>query len=122
MATLTQTSIAFEDTGKQLSFTAATGDDRFALQNADGRMFLVVKNGGSGTAAITIKAGDGALSALGDITLAVEAGGVGVVPLSRAQSARVKVLTGTQRGSAGVTVAVSAGQVGDVALAVLSVD
>lgn len=122
MATLTQTHISFGDTGAQLVFTPATGSDRFVPDNADGRVFLLARNGGSGTATVTLKAGDGALSVLGDLSLAVAAGGVGVLPLSRAQSARVKVLTGAERGSVGVAVSVLAGQVEDVSLAVLSVE
>lgn len=123
MAILTQTDILFSQTGAALAFKAATGSDSFALDNADGRVFLIAKNAGTAAATVALKAGDGALSALGDVSLALPAGGVGVLPLSRAQSARVKVLTGAQRGSVLVAVAVgSGGAVGDVSLAVLSVE
>lgn len=92
MAQLVNTIIGHDKVGSALTFTAATGSDYFIPDNADLRLALIINNGNTADATVTLKAGDGALSPLGDIKIAAPAGKTVFVPFVRAESARVKVI------------------------------
>lgn len=123
MAEIAETFIAFSDKSASVTFTPATGNDSFAAGNADSRIFILAENTGAQAATVTLKAGDGPLSALGDVAAAVPAGAVVFLPLSRAESARVKLTSGQNHGSVVVATTVdSGGTVGNVGLAIVSVE
>lgn len=98
MAELVKTPVAFGAVSAPVAFTAATGSDFFIPDNADGRVFILAKNGGAQDSTVTIKAGDGSLAPLGNLSVPVAAGATVVIPLSRAESARVKLTTGADKG------------------------
>jgi hypothetical protein len=123
MAQLVNTSIAFDEVSAALIFTAATGSDYFTPDNADDRVGLVIKNSNTVSATVTLKAGDGALSSLGGIAVTVGAGETAYLPLVRAETARVKVISGTDKGKVLVTTAVAnGGTIASVGIAVISVE
>lgn len=124
MAELIKTFIAAGKTCAAVTFTAATGADYFVPDNADGRVALVIKNGNaSQNAAVTLKAGDGALAPLGDVAIAVGAGQTVYAPLVRAETARVKLLRGADKGKVLVaTAADTGGAVTNVGIGVVSVE
>ena len=124
MAILTNTFINFGSVSTAVTFTAATGSDYFISDNADGRMGILIKNSNATqNAVVTIKAGDGALSSLGDIKVTVSADATAYVPLVRAETARVKVTTGPDKGKVFVTTAVdTGGVVGSVGIGIISVE
>lgn len=123
MAEIIKTSIPFGAKSAAVTFTAATGTDYFEPQNADSRVSILIKNDNTQSATITFKAGDGALSSLGDIDVTVAGGAQCFVPLTRLESARVKVLSGEDKGKIIVSTAVeTGGTVGNVSFAVLSVE
>jgi hypothetical protein len=122
MAELMKTFIAFGKTSAAVTFTAATGTDYFVPDNADGRVALIIKNSNTQSAAVTLKAGDGALAPLGDVKIAAGAGETVFLPLVRAETARVKVTTGADKGKVLVTTAVDTGGViSSVGIGVVSV-
>lgn len=123
MAELVNTFIAFGNVSAAITFTAATGSDYFFPNNADGRVGLVVKNSNAQSSTVTLKAGDGALSSLGDIAVTVGAGETVYIPLVRAETARVKLTAGTDRGKVLVTTAVvTGGTIPNVGIAIISVE
>lgn len=123
MAQLVNTLIRFDEVSSALIFTAATGSDYFTPGNADGRVAIVIKNNNAVAATVTLKAGDGTLSSLGDIELTAAAGEIVYLPLVRAESSRVKVITGQDKGKVLVTTEVeTGGDVSDVGIAVVSVE
>lgn len=110
MAQITVSSIPVSVKSAEVVFSALTGDDMFTLDNADQRVAFVFKNANtSQNATVTFKAGDGALSAEGDVSVAVGAGKTVAVPLVRLESARVKVLGGAKKGEIEIISAVDAG-------------
>ena len=122
MAELIKTLVGFSDTGAELVFTVATGNDFIALDNADVRMTLIIKNTNTQNASVTLKAGDGTLAGLGDAVIAAGGSKTIAVPFSRVESARVKVTQGTDRGKVMVASAVDAGgSLANLSIAVLSV-
>lgn len=124
MAILTNTFISFGTVSAAVTFSSATGSDYFYPDNADGRVGVLIKNSNATqNAVITLKAGDGVLSSLGDIKVAVAAGATVYLPFVRAETARIKVTTGTDKGKVFVTTAVDAGgAVGSVGIGIISVE
>lgn len=109
MAELAKTFIPFSAKSGELLLSASTGSETVTLDNADGRILILVKNQNTQNAQVTFKAGDAALAALGDLTVPVGGGKTLVIPVSRLDSMRVKNLTGENRGKMVVTAAVDAG-------------
>lgn len=123
MAEISKTLVSFGTVGAALSFTALSGQDEFALDNADGRVTLLFRNGNTQNAAVVLRAGDGRLAPLGDVTVTVAGSQTVAVPLSRVDSARVKHMADSGRGTVQLSATVeSGGTVGNVAAAVLSVE
>jgi hypothetical protein len=124
MAIITNTLITFSNVSSAVTFTAATGSDYFVPDNADGRVGILIKNSNATqSATVTLKAGDGVLSSLGDIEVTVSASAIVYVPLARAETARVKVTTGTDKGKVFVTTAVdTGGTIGSVGIGIISVE
>ena len=123
MAEFVKTLVPFSGASAALTFTPATGTDSIVLDNADGRMTLIIRNQNAQNATVTLKAGDGALASLGDVVLSVPASQTVAVPFARVGSARVKQITGTEKGTVGIVTAVdSGGTVASVGMAVLSVE
>lgn len=123
MAEIVKTFIPFSGQSGNLIFTAATGTDYFVCDNADQRMTLMIKNGNAQNVTVTLKAGDGELSLLGDAVFTVGANTSAAVPISRVGSSRIKILSGSDSGKVMVSTAVdSGGSLGSVGLAVLSVE
>lgn len=123
MAEFVKTLVPFSATSAALTFTPATGTDSIALDNADGRLTLIIRNQNAQNATVTLKAGDGALSPLGDVAVSVAASQTAAVPFARVGSARVKQTAGTNRGTVSVVTAVdSGGSLASVGIAVLSVE
>lgn len=123
MAELSKSNVSFCDTCAELTFTVVTGSDSIALDNADGRVTLVIKNANTQDAVVTLKAGNGSLSSLGDVAVPVSGGKIVAVPISRVDSARVKVLTGSNKGKMLVSSSVAdGGALSGVSVAVLSVE
>lgn len=118
-----KTMVAAGDMQKELLKTAATGADYFMHDNADHRVTLLLQNtNATQNATVTLQAGDGMLAGRGDIAVTAAAGKTVAVPMSRAESARVKKLFGNDRGKVLVGTAVDAGgSVSAVMLAVISV-
>lgn len=123
MSQLVKTSVPFGSMSAAVTFTAATGNDYFVPDNADGRIGIIIKNSNTVGATVTLKAGDGSLSPLGDIPIAVGAGETVYVPLVRAESARVKVTKGTNKGNIFIsTTAEATGTVGNVGIGIISAE
>jgi hypothetical protein len=124
MAELIKTIVDFSDISKEIILTPATNSDYFVLDNADQRVNLIVHNTNSTqNATITVKAGDGKLGIKGDIVVTVVAGKSATLPMSRMESARVKVTIGSDKGKVFVSSAVDAGgSLASVLMAVLSVN
>jgi hypothetical protein len=124
MAELIKTIVDFSDTAKECVLTAATGSDYFVLDNADQRVTVIARNtNATQNATLTIKAGDGKLSSKGDLSIQVAAGKSAVIPMSRVESARVKVTAGSDKGKVFVNSAADAGgSLANVLVAVLSVN
>lgn len=123
MAELLKTKIPFGTAGAAVTFTAATGTDYFVPDNADGRVTVLIKNANTQNATVSFKAGDGALAALGDVSVTVAAGATAFVPLARVETARVKTLTGENKGRVLVSTAVDAGgSLANVTFGIVSVD
>lgn len=123
MAELIKSFVGFGDTSAELVFTTATGSDFLVLDNADGRVVLVIKNTNTQNATVTLKAGDGTLAMLGDLNIAVGGAKTVAVPFTRVESARVKVTTGANKGKVLVTSTVEAGgSIANLSIAVLSVE
>jgi hypothetical protein len=123
MAELIKTSIPFGSMSAPVKFTAATGNDYFVPDNADGRIGIIVKNSNTVGATVTLKAGDGSLSSLGDVSVKAAAGETVYIPLVRAESARVKVTKGADKGKIFVGTAVETnGNVGSVSFGIISAE
>lgn len=123
LAEIARTFVSFGTVGAALTFTALSGQDDFVLDNADGRVTLLIRNGNTQNAAVVLHAGDGHLASLGDVTVAVAGSQTAAVPLSRVDSARVKHMADSGRGTVQLSATVeSGGTVGNVAVAVLSVE
>lgn len=123
MSTFTNTFIEFGELSAAVSFNAATGSDEFFPDNADGRVNLVIKNANTQSATVTLKAGDGPLASLGDVAITAAGGQTVFVPLSRVETARVKLITGTNKGKILVTTTVeTGGTVGNVSIGIVSVE
>jgi hypothetical protein len=124
MAELIKTIVDFSDISKEIILTPATNSDYFVLDNADQRVNLIVRNtNATQNATITVKAGDGKLGTKGDIVVTVVAGKSATLPMSRMESARVKVTIGSDKGKVFVSSAVDAGgSLASVLMAVLSVN
>lgn len=123
MAQLENTVISFGMVSSALTFTPATGSDYFIPGGADGRVAVVINNENTVPATVTLKAGDGTLSPLGDINIDAPAGKIVYVPLVRVESARVKVTRGADKGKVFVaTKTESGGDVSKVGIAVVSVE
>lgn len=122
MAQLTNTFIQFGDMSGAVTLTAATGSDFFIPDNADSRVALIIRNANTQNAAVTIKAGDGSLCALGDVKIPVAGGQTVFVPLDRLSSARVKFTAGANKGKVLADTAVdSGGAVSSVSFGIVSV-
>lgn len=123
MAVITKTLIPFDEAAQAVGFSAATGDDCFIPDNSDGRISILVKNGNTQDAVIALKAGDGALSALGDVSVTVPGGAQYFIPLERIETARVKVMSGDDKGKIFISTSVATGgDVTKVSLAAVSVE
>jgi hypothetical protein len=121
MAELIKTFIPFSSLGAALTLNAASGSDYFTTDNADQRLTLVIQNGNTQDATVTFGAGDGALSALGDVPVAVAGSTSVAVPFSRISSARVKVESGADKGRVLVTTAVeTGGSIASVLIGIIS--
>lgn len=122
MAELVKTLVGFKDMGASMTFTAMTGNDYFIPDNADQRVFLFVRNTNTQNATVTLKAGNGILSPLGDVSVTVGGGQIAAMPLCRAETARVKIMNGTGQGQVAVMSAVdTGGNIANVSACVLSV-
>lgn len=116
------TSVAMGTLSAQITFNNASDVDSFTPDNADGRIFLLVRNDNEVNASIMIRPGDGMLKALGAVKLAVAAKSEAVIPLSRLETARVKYTTGENKGSIIVNTYASGGSVDKVSFAIISVE
>lgn len=123
MAEIMKSVAGFPDVGKEITFASASGSDYFLLDNADQRVSLIVRNSNpTQNASVTIPAGDGELSLEGGITVSVGPGKTTAVPVSRLESARVKVLSGADKGKVFLNTAVDAGgSIASVFIGILSV-
>lgn len=121
MSEFLKTVVSFSETAAALTFTAATGSDYFTLDNADGRVTLLFANAGAQTAGVVIQAGDGTLASLGGVAVTVEPGKTLAVPMARLASARVKRLSGDDRGKVVVTSSMAGAAPAGLSAAVLSV-
>lgn len=123
LAQMAKTFVPFGTTAAALSFTALTGQDGFVLDNADSRVTLLIRNGNTQNAAVVLRAGDGQLASLGDVTVTVPGSQTVAVPISRVDSARVKHIADASRGTVQLSATVeSGGSLGNLAVAVLSVE
>lgn len=122
MAEIIKTSVGFGDLSGELAFTPLTGADYLTLDNADTRMTLILRNQNAQNAVVTVKSGDGSLSPLGDVTVAVGGSKTVAVPFARVESARVKILRGADHGKVMVACTVdTGGSLSGVAAALISV-
>lgn len=131
MAELVKTVVGYNDVGTALTYTAATaGGDYidFSAYNGypDQRVMIAIRNlDTSHDATITFKAGDGMLSAQGDIPVVVAGSAtsvVKVIPLTKLDTARVKNTSGTNKGKIMVTSTIaSGGTLSNVQIAVICV-
>lgn len=120
MALIAATKIPAGAVFGSVAYADATGADSFAADNADGRMVVLLKNtDAANAAAVVFKAGDGLLGGFGDVAVSVPANATVAVPVSRLASARVKNLTGANRGM--VLLTETLGTIANLKLAVLSV-
>lgn len=123
MSELVKTVVHFSDVGGELVFTQATGSDYYIPANADGRVTLLIKNANAQNAAVTLKAGNGVISGLGDVTIPVGAAKTVAVPFAHVESARVKWIDGANKGQVLVSESVDAGgSLANLSVAVLSVE
>jgi hypothetical protein len=123
MAEILKTFISFADLSGELALMSASGSDFFTLDNADHRLVLIAQNTNAQAATVTLKAGDGSLSSMGDASVRVNGGKSAVIPLSRVESARIKRLDGDDKGKAFVVTAVDAGGgLSNVTLGVISIE
>jgi hypothetical protein len=123
MSLLTNTFIDFDTVSSAITFNVATGSDYFVPDNADDRVYLIIKNSNSQNGTVTLKAGDGMLAPLGDVTVSVGGNQTVFVPLCRAETARVKVTSGTNKGDVFVTTSVeTGGSLNNVSICVVSVE
>ena len=123
MAELIGTFVGFGDTNEELVFTAVSGNDYITLDNADTRVAIILRNTNTQNATVTLKAGDGMLSGLGDVSIAVGGSKTVAVPFARIESARVKHMQGEEKGKVLVVSAVDAGgSLANLSAAVLSVE
>jgi hypothetical protein len=107
MAVLTKTSIATIDLFKVITFTGSSGSDTIALTASDGQTGIIINNTNATAgqiATVTLKAGTGILSALGDVVIAIPISSMVHINLNAIGSARLKDLAGNLT----VTVAVAA--------------
>lgn len=114
MAELVKTVVGFADVAKPVTYTALTGTDLINLgageDYPDQRLMVLVKNGDATHAlTLTFKAGDGTLSALGDLPVTVAGGAEVAIPVARLDSARVKALSGASKGQIVVASAIASG-------------
>ena len=123
MAQITNTFVPYGGISAAVAFTAATGSDYFIPGNSDSRVGIIIKNSNAQNAAVTLQAGDGTLSPLGNITVTVGANQTVYVPFDRVSSSRVKVTTGTGKGMVNISTAVNTGgTVANVGFGVISVE
>lgn len=116
MSELVKTSCPYGAVGVKPTFTTATASDYISVKNAgDNATFLLFNNADTHPATFTMKAGDiGVLAPEGDIVISIPASTNGFfVPLSHAETARVKLLedaanAGANRGNI-LTVAATSG-------------
>jgi len=131
MAELVKTVVGYSDVGTALTYTAATsGGDYidFGSYNdyPDQRVMIAIRNlDTSHDATITFKAGDGILSAQGDIAVTVAGAAtsvVKVIPLTKLDTARIKNLNGTNKGKVMVVSTIATGgTLSNVQIAVICV-
>lgn len=123
MAEIIKSTVGLSSMSCEIAAAAATGTDYFLADNADQRLTLLVKNtNATQNATVAIAAGNGNLSGRGPVTVTVGAGKTAALPMSRAESARVKVLGGADSGKVFVNTTVDAGgTLSGVSLSVLSV-
>ncbi len=123
MSQLTNTFIAFDIVSSDIMFNVATGSDYFVPDNSDERVCLIIKNINSQNATVSLKAGDGMLALLGDVTVSVAGGQTAYLPLCRAETARVKVTSGDDKGKVFVSESVDAGgSLANVSIGVVSME
>ena len=123
MAEIIKSFIPFAEIGAELLFTPVSGSDYFIVDNADQRLTLVVRNTNTQNATVTLAAGDGSLAPLGGSSFEVDGGKTFALPLSRVDSARIKVFGGADRGKAFVTSSVDAGgTLANLAIGIISVE
>jgi hypothetical protein len=107
MAALAKTSIVTTDLFKVITFTGSSGSDTIALTASDGQTGIIINNTNATAgqiATVTLKAGTGILSALGDVVIAIPISSMVHINLNAIGSARLKDLAGNLT----VTVAVAA--------------
>lgn len=120
MATLTVTKIAKSGISGAVTFAAATGDDSFLDDNADGRMTVLLENtDASNAATVVFKAQDGLFGNLGDLAVSVPAATTAAVPLANLESARVKNIAGATKGYVRMTETL--GTIANLKIGVISV-
>ena len=98
MAEIIKTLVRFSDISAETIFSPASGSDYIKLDNADTRLMLIIKNGNTKNVTVKLKAGNGTLKELGDIVIIAEGSKTIAVPFSRIESARVKLITGENKG------------------------
>lgn len=123
MAELVKSVVAFSDVGKEVAYTAASGTDYIVDDNADQRVIITMKNADTThDATVLLKAGDGILSAKGDVSVTVPATKTIAVPLTRVDSARVKITNGADKGKIDVTESIaSGGTLSNLTIGVISI-
>lgn len=123
MSEINVISIPFGSISAAATYTPATGTDFFKVENSDSRMTLLVKNTGAQSASVSLNAGNGSLAPLGDVKFTVASGAELFIPLSRVETARVKITSGADKGKVFISTTVdSGGTVGNISFAVISVE
>jgi hypothetical protein len=99
MAELLKSTIASGDYGTDLTLNTATASDYFTLPyTPDWRANVILVNADTHAATFTLKAGNGHRAAAGDVVYTVPASGTSVISIARAETSRVKVINGTDKG------------------------
>lgn len=128
MAELIKTVVGYHDVGTNVTFTSATADGDyidFAGYKGfpDQRVMFIVRNQDSShDAIVTFKAGDGILSAQGDVAVTVPKSSEVAIPLTKLDTARIKVTSGENKGKILVNSSIaSGGDISSVQIAVICV-
>lgn len=109
MGELVKTLVNPSDIGKAETLTSATASDYIVCDNADQRMLLALVNADTFPAVFTLKAGNGHRAAAGDVAITIPASSTYILPMTSVDSARVKNISGDNKGKILTTAATSGG-------------